>query len=136
MLYVKVPKEIREYEERVFIGMTIRQLIWGSAALVAGILWFLITDLALGLPQDVTIFGCIGISFPLFCCGWGSYQGMPINKYAKIWIRYYFRSNILHYDDEFSFYERSSKDEKKKISRKERRYNQRVNKTIKEADET
>ena len=45
MLYVKVPKEIREYEERVFIGLTIRQLIWGSAALVAGILWFLITDL-------------------------------------------------------------------------------------------
>lgn len=134
MLYVKVPKEIFEYEEKIFMGMTVRQLIWGSAAVGVGILWFVITSLLLALPEDITIFGCLIFCFPLFCCGWGTYQGMPLNKYFRIFFNYHLRNNVLHYDDEVSFYERSKECEKKS-TRKERRYNKKINRTIKEVNE-
>lgn len=69
-----IPKDLNEYEERVFIGLTTRQMTWGAIALVSGTGFYIITNFVLGVPADISIYGTIAISFCLFWMGWRKWQ--------------------------------------------------------------
>lgn len=134
MLYVKVPKDINEYDEKIFASMSFRQLKWGALAITTSLGWYFLTVILIRLPQDVGIYGSVGIGFVLFACGWGDYEGLPIDEYIIITLRFYLMQQVVEYDDgTFSLEGKEIKDGKKK-KRKERRADKRIDKKISEKE--
>ena len=134
MLFVKVPKDINEYDEKIFASMSFRQLKWGSLAILVSLGWYILTFSLLGLPQDVGIYGSVGLGFVLFSCGWGDYQGLPISEYIVIAFRYYMTQQVIEYENGmFTDQGKEIKDGKKK-KRKERRADKRIDKKITEIE--
>ena len=132
MLYVKVHKEIREYEEKIFLGLTTRQLRWGGLAIACSAIFDILTVVILKLPQDVGIYGGGPIAFALFAIGWTDYEGIPIDDYIKIALRYHTVKQVVEYHNEsFDDYGKENGNEKKQ-TRKQKRENKRIDENTNE----
>ena len=123
MLFVKVPKEIKEYEEKLVAGLSLRQMLWGILAIVCSLASYFALTFIVGseLASWVTML----VGMPLFACGFINYQGMPMNKFIKIVIRYYRKKQVLTYDNGFPTkevnYDNTLSKKKRKKARKERK---------------
>ena len=87
-LKVKVHKDIKEYKEKVFIGMSLKQL---TIFLITGVLNVLGTILfvnILKLSIDATSLIMIILSIPLLCLGWFKKDGMTFDVYIQFFIKY------------------------------------------------
>ncbi len=75
---VKIPKEIREYREAIFFGLTGRQLVCSLLALGAAVgLYFLLRPVA----GDAEIgWICILGAAPFALCGFFRYHGMTAEQ--------------------------------------------------------
>ena len=101
---VKIPKEIREYREAIFFGLTGRQLVCSLLALGAAVgLYFLLRPVA----GDAEIgWICILGAAPFALCGFFRYHGMTAEQFAWAWIKsellspkcLVFRSNSVYYE--------------------------------------
>ena len=82
---IKINKEIREYREQVFFGLSLRQLIFSVIACVcaAGI-DFLMRGHA---GTEVISWVCIICSLPFALAGFVRYNGMSAVQLASAWIR-------------------------------------------------
>ena len=47
-----IPRDVADYEEAIFFGLTARQLKWGSIAMVSGVSLYLFDYLLLRLPDE------------------------------------------------------------------------------------
>lgn len=82
---VKINREIREYTESMFFGLTMRQFIFSVLALAASVLsYFLLRPLA-GLEAVSWI--CMLAAVPFAVLGFVKYNGMPAEKFIMAWIR-------------------------------------------------
>ena len=82
---VKINREIREYTESMFFGLTMRQFIFSVLALAASVLsYFLLRPLA-GLEAVSWI--CMLAAVPFAVLGFVRYNGMPAEKFIMAWIR-------------------------------------------------
>jgi hypothetical protein len=87
---VKIPKEIRDYQETVFFGLSARQFICSLLAVGTAVgLYFLLKPLA-----DTAEVGwlCILGAAPFAACGFFRYHGMTAEKFLWAW----FKSEFLH----------------------------------------
>ena len=101
---VKIPKEIREYREAIFFGLTGRQLVCSLLALGAAVgLYFLLRPVA----GDAEIgWICILGAAPFALCGFFRYHGMTAEQFIWAWLRsevlepreLRFESSTLYYD--------------------------------------
>ena len=48
-----VPKDITTYEEKILLGLSVRQLFWSFIAMVVGLSFYLISYMLIHLPQDL-----------------------------------------------------------------------------------
>lgn len=135
MLYVKVPKDINEYKEKVFLGMTSKQLKWLICGILSALLFYFLTIVLLHLPQDIGLYGGALIALFCFACGWYDIKGVPFDEYLMIKFRYRTKQQLLEYDNESFQQKGEMRKHDKKKSRKERRKNKKINKGIKEEDE-
>ena len=123
MLFVKVPKEIKEYEEKLVLGLSTRQILWGVLAIVSSLISFFGFKFIVGeeFASWITMF----IGIPMFACGFLDYQGMPMSKFLKIVWNYYRKKQILTYDNGFPQkevnYEKEITKKRRKIARNERK---------------
>ena len=97
MLFVKVPKEIKEYEEKIIGGLTLRNIVWGSLGVVLAVVSYYPLRKIVG--QEIASYLIMLIVVPCFSCGFLKVQGMPFHKYLKIMISYYSKSQILKYEN-------------------------------------
>ena len=82
---VKINREIREYTESMFFGLTMRQFTFSVLALAASALsYFLLRPLA-GLEAVSWI--CMLAAVPFAVLGFVKYNGMPAEKFIMAWIR-------------------------------------------------
>lgn len=87
---VKVPKEIRDYQESIFFGLSIRQFICSLLAVgVAVGLYFSLRPLV-GTEEIGWI--CILGAAPFAACGFFKYHGMHAEQFAWAW----FKSEFLY----------------------------------------
>lgn len=119
MLYVKVPKEIKEYEEKLLFGLTLRNLIWGGLAIITGLVSYFPLRYLLG--QEVASYLIMLIVVPLFACGFLKVQGMTFDKYLRLMIDYHFRKQILVYENFAGWIETFERKENDDVSKKERK---------------
>lgn len=82
---VKVNKEIREYTESLYFGLSIRQFFFSLLACIAAVcLYFLFIP---HLNLEVTSWICVIGAFPFAGLGWFKYHGMNAEKFIMVWIK-------------------------------------------------
>jgi len=86
MLTASIPKDIREYKEKLIAGFTARQLISSIAAI--GVCVPLYIYGREYLPEDVISWIVIIIAFPLGAIGFFNYNGMPAERFVVCIITY------------------------------------------------
>ncbi|MDO4486379.1 MAG: PrgI family protein [Bacillota bacterium] len=82
---VRVNKDIKEYKENMFFGLTLRQFIFSVlGCIVAVILYFALKD-KLGL--EVATWVCVLGVAPFAALGFLRYNGMPAEQVFIAWLR-------------------------------------------------
>ena len=82
---VRINREIREYTESMFFGLTLRQFIFSVLACAIAVLIYFPFKPVLGLETLSWI--CIVAAAPFAAIGFLRYNGMPAEKFIAAWIR-------------------------------------------------
>ena len=82
---VKINKEIRDYTEKVYFGLTLRQFIFAIlACAIAVFIYFLLQPyLGIGILSWICIIG----AFPFVALGFIKYNGMSAEEFLKAYIK-------------------------------------------------
>ena len=116
---VKINKDIREYTESIFFGLSLRQFIFSiCACVVAVILYFLLKPYC-GI--ETLSWVCILGAAPFAALGFIKYNGMTAEKFVAAWIksmiltpkRLTFKPINLYYEDLKNIENRKVKKERK-----------------------
>ena len=100
---IKIPKEIRNYHENIFFGLSTRQFVCSLLALGAAVgLYFCLRPIV-GTEQVGWM--CILGAAPFAACGFFSYHGMTAEQLLWAWIkseilspkRLVYKSDCLYY---------------------------------------
>ena len=79
---VKINREIREYTESMFFGLSMRQFFFSVAAcFIAVAVYFLLRPI---LGMEVTSWVCILAAFPFALMGFVKYNGMTAEKFISL----------------------------------------------------
>ena len=82
---VKINREIRNYTESVFFGLSMRQLFFSMAAVaVAVLIYFLLKPM---VGTETVSWMCILGAFPFAGMGFVNYHGMTAEKFIWAWFR-------------------------------------------------
>ena len=82
---IKIPKEIREYRESIFFGLTTRQFICSLLALgVAVGVYFLLLPY---VGTEEIGWMCILAAAPFAACGFFRYHGMTAEQFLWAWVK-------------------------------------------------
>ena len=101
---VKINREIRQYTESMFFGLSLRQFVFSLLAVgVAIVLYFLIKPYA---GVETVSWMCILGAAPFAAMGCITYHGMPADHFLIAWLRseliepreIRFESNNYYYD--------------------------------------
>lgn len=89
MIRIPINKEIREYREKIFWGLTLRQAGFSVAAIAAAVgTYFLLNPY---FNSEIVSWCVIFASVPFWLLGYFQYNGMPAEKVLAAW----FRSSML-----------------------------------------
>ena len=82
---VKINREIREYTESMFFGLSLRQFIFSVLACIIAVAVYFVGRPIFGL--EVVSWLCVLASFPFAVMGFVKYNGMPAEKFIIAWIK-------------------------------------------------
>ena len=82
---VKINREIRNYTEAVFFGLSLRQLIFSFLAIAVAVLLFFLLRPYFG--TETVSWMCVLGAAPFAVLGFISYNGMPAERFLWAWIR-------------------------------------------------
>ena len=82
---VKINREIREYTESMFFGLSLRQFIFSVLACLVAVMVFFLLRPHLGL--ETVSWTCIIAAFPFAAIGFIRYNGMPAEKFLAAYIK-------------------------------------------------
>ena len=86
---IKINREIRDYHESMFMGLSLRQSLFSVLAIASAVgLYFWLQPV---LGSEVVSWVCVLGAAPFAVLGFVSYHGMPAEKFLWVW----FRSEIL-----------------------------------------
>ncbi len=116
---VKINREIRNYTENIFFGLSLRQFIFTILACGAAILSYYSFIEYLGV--ELTSWLCILFSFPFIAFGFIKYNGMTMEEFIIAFIvsevltpkELKFESQNIYYESIKSYLENKEKEELK-----------------------
>lgn len=128
---VKINKEIRQYKENIFFGLTLRQFICSALACVVAIGIYFIFKPILNNTGTVSWL-CIAGAVPFALLGFAKYNGMTAEKFIVAWIKseiltpkkLVFKPDNLYLD----MYKQCEKTIKKKVKKDKRKKKKKTNK--------
>ena len=82
---VKINREIREYSESMFFGLSMRQFFFSATACIIAVAVYFLLKPALGI--EVTSWLCVLAAFPFAVMGFVKYNGLPAEKFIWAWIK-------------------------------------------------
>ena len=82
---VKINREIREYTESMFFGLTLRQFIFTVLAAAASIISYFLLRPVIGI--EAVSWVCMLTAVPFAVLGFVRYNGMPAEKFICAWIK-------------------------------------------------
>ena len=123
---VKINREIREYTESMFFGLTLRQFIFTVLAAATSIISYFLLRPVIGI--EAVSWVCMLTAVPFAVLGFVRYNGMPAEKFIWAWIkseilmpRHLCFGNSNLYMELLSGAERDKQRQKKKRKRRKRR---------------
>ena len=80
MIEIRIPKEIKNYREKLFFGLTLRQCICAGAALLVCVPLYIFGNRF--LPQEAVSWAVIFVAAPLMFAGFFRYNDMMFEQFA------------------------------------------------------
>ncbi len=116
---VKINREIREYTESIFFGLSLRQFIFSICACVVAVILYFILKPYCGI--ETLSWVCILGAAPFAALGFIKYNGMTAEKFVVAWVksmiltpkRLTFKPVNLYYEDLNNIENRKAKKERK-----------------------
>ena len=101
---VKINREIRDYTESMFFGLSMRQFFFSIAAVaVAIVLYFLLKPY---VGTETVSWMCILGAFPFAAMGFVKYHGLTAEQFIWTWLRSeLIEPKELHFESENLYYE-------------------------------
>lgn len=101
---IKINREIRDYTESMFFGLSLRQFV--CAVLACGVAVGLYFFLKPYLGTETVSWVCVLGAAPFAAIGFVKYHGMPMEKFLWVWVksellmpkRLLFKPENLYYD--------------------------------------
>ncbi|MBO0474623.1 hypothetical protein IGL98_000485 [Enterococcus sp. DIV0840] len=87
---VRVPKEIKEYKEKIIAGLSMKQLMSVGIAIVVNILIGIIFIKVLGMSMEIVSWLMILCSLPIVSFGWFRKNGLSFKIYLGNFLKYHF----------------------------------------------
>ncbi len=84
---VKINKEVRNYQERLFFGLNLRQLAFSALAVTAAVAVYFSLRTAFGSVGDLGGWLCVLAAFPFALCGFFQYNGLRFEQFIVAYIR-------------------------------------------------
>ncbi len=81
VLYVN--KNIDQYKDDFFKGLTFRQTMISAGAVICGACMFLLLYMGVGLPQSVSLYLTLPVVFPIAAAGFLRIHGMSLIEYMR-----------------------------------------------------
>lgn len=129
MIYVPVPKEIKEYEKKVFQSLTLRNIICLGLGIGLGIGTFFLTKNILG--TDLASYLVMIVAIPFILVGWIKINDVPFDRFFMIVMQHYRHKQLLLYNNEIE-YQRKDDEGAKHIFSKKSKSKRKRRKQIKE----
>ena len=82
---VKINREIRQYTESVFFGLSLRQFVFSLLAMGVAIALYFLLRRRFGL--ETVSWMCVLGAAPFAVLGFLTYNGMPAEKFLRAWVR-------------------------------------------------
>ena len=82
---VKINREIREYTESMFFGLSLRQFVFSLLAVLTAVCLYFLLKPTLGL--ETVSWVCILAAVPFGAMGFIKYNGMTAERFAVAWFR-------------------------------------------------
>ena len=112
---VKINKEIRNYSENIFFGLSLRQFIFSILACISALILFFIFKPILG--TEITSWICIAGAIPFGVMGFVKYNGMTGEQLITAYIKSEFLTKKeLVFEPTNFYYELINTKEKEKIN--------------------
>lgn len=100
---IKVNKEVRDYTESIFLGLSLRQLFFSViACIVAVIIYFLCKDT---LGTEITSWLCVLGAAPFASLGFVTFQNMNAEQILITALRSFLLSNKRLIDSPYNLYQ-------------------------------
>jgi hypothetical protein len=82
---IKINREIREYTESMFFGLSLRQFAFSSAAILVAVgVYFLLKP---RLGTEAVSWVCVLAAAPFAAVGFVGYNGMTAERFILVWLR-------------------------------------------------
>lgn len=99
---VKLVKEIMDYQEAVFLGLSLKQIIWGTIAIgCAAATYFATKDV---MDSSIYSWLCVIAAAPAAFFGFFKYHGMSASRLLVVMVRYVFMPKKLSYKSNNYYY--------------------------------
>ena len=82
---VKINREIRNYTESMFFGLSLRQLVFSLLAVIVAVGLFFLLKPSLG--TETVSWVCVLGAAPFGALGFFTYHGMPAEQFLWAWLR-------------------------------------------------
>ncbi len=101
MIEIRIPKEIKNYREKLFFGLTMRQCQCAGIALLICVPLYIFGNRF--LPQEAVSWAVIIIAMPLMLAGFFRYNDMTFEKFASELANSYFtpQKRVYSYEPVF-----------------------------------
>ena len=101
---IKINKEIRNYKESMFFGLSLRQFIFSMLACVVAVILFFVLRPYLGI--ETLSWVCILAAVPFAALGFITYNGMTAEQFVVAWVKseilmpkkLVFKANNIYYE--------------------------------------
>ncbi len=82
---VKINREIRNYTESIFFGLSLRQFFFSLCACVMAIVsYFMFKPI---FNKEIVSWICVLSALPFAGLGFFKYNGMPLEKFIIVWLK-------------------------------------------------
>ncbi len=93
---IKVNREIRQYTESLFLGLSLRQLIFSALAIIVAVAVYFLLGGIVGVETRSWL--CVLCAAPFAALGFVSYNGMTAEKLFITIIKYLITPKALKYE--------------------------------------
>ena len=87
IIEVKINKEVRNYQESLFFGLNLRQLLFSALAVAAAVAVYFSLRAAFGSVGDLGGWLCVLAACPSALCGFFQYNGLTFEQFVVAFLR-------------------------------------------------